>query len=71
MRTIQRECECGCGGTTTKSFVPGHDHKAIMMLLRLDYGMNIVDFLHSRDYGRNRRNLYALHDEYKRSTGGS
>ena len=64
-----RECECGCGETTTRSFAPGHDSEALRMLLHLEGVIRrderIVDFLHRRGYGRDRQ------AEYQRSAGGS
>lgn len=54
-------CECGCGDAADGSFAPGHASEALRMLLHLDgvldYDEPVVDFLHRRGYGRDRRNL--------------
>ena len=64
-------CECGCGQETGRSFAPGHDTKALRMLLHLDGVLGrderIVEFLRRRGYGRNGRNL---HREYKERAPG-
>ena len=72
---MRRECECGCGRMTSRSFIPGHEAKALRMLLHLEgvlgFDEPVVEFLHRRGYGRHLRNLHAgYHDRALRRPGG-
>lgn len=42
-------CECGCGGTTTRRFCPGHDGRLHGWVLRVERGLVTLDQVEASD----------------------
>ena len=60
------ECSCGCGERTEGPWAPGHDSKALWMLMELEFGVTSTKHLLARfGYERGRKNLHREYERWK------
>jgi hypothetical protein len=55
LQFLQRPCGCGCGETSDRDFLPGHDVRAIQQRVRDQYGgsaLKLIEFLDAHHAAR-------------------
>lgn len=58
-------CLCGCGGETDRTWVHGHDSRALWNLIEMTHGFRTTEqFLAHHGYGPGGRNLHQAYQAY-------
>ena len=65
------ECWCNCGEPTTRGafFKPGHDRRAVSLVLEIHHRGSIAQFLVDMGYGPGGKNLMEDLEEHRNREG--